>query len=95
MTPDEKIQALERRLKTYAAELEEKDRRLAEKDRQLKEANRLKSEFLARMSHDLRTPMNAIIGYARILLRKLHDSLEPRQYQNLENIQTSAHHLLN
>ena len=88
MTHDEKkIATLERRLSNYAAELEEKDR-------QLKEANRLKTEFLARMSHDLRTPMNAIVGYARILLRKLHNHIEPRQYQNLENIQTSAHHLL-
>ena len=54
-----------------------------------------KSEFLSRMSHDLRTPMNAIIGYTRILLRRSKDALEDRQYRNLENIQTSASNLLN
>ena len=35
---------------------------LEEQNIQIQEANRLKSGFLARMSHDLRTPMNAIIG---------------------------------
>ena len=54
----------------------------------------LKSDFLARMPHDLRTPMNAIIGYTRILLRRAGESLDPRQYRNLENIHTSADHLL-
>ena len=75
--------------------LQERDRELEHKNRELAEANRLKAEFLARMSHDLRTPMNAIIGYTRILMRKLGETVEPRQYQNLENIETSAHHLLN
>jgi signal transduction histidine kinase len=67
---------------------------LEETRRQLEETRRLKTEFLARMSHDLRTPMNAIIGYTRILLRKLQGGIDSRQYQNLENIQTSAYHLL-
>ena len=35
--------------------------------------------FLARMSHDLRTPMNAIVGYTRILQRRLKGSVEERQ----------------
>ena len=65
-----------------------------EQNRQIQEVNRLKSDFLARMSHDLRTPMNAIIGYTRILLRRLTGSVDERQYQNLENIDSSAHHLL-
>tara|TARA_Y100000588_G_scaffold296899_1_gene317504 strand:+ start:358 stop:1149 length:792 start_codon:yes stop_codon:yes gene_type:complete len=75
--------------------LKERDRELEHKENELAEANRLKAEFLARMSHDLRTPMNAIIGYTRILMRKLEETIDPRQYQNLENIETSAHHLLN
>ena len=58
------------------------------------EATRHKSDFLASMSHDLRTPMNAIIGYTRILLRRTKDALDDRQYLNLENIQTSADNLL-
>jgi signal transduction histidine kinase/ligand-binding sensor domain-containing protein len=91
---DQRIDELEQRVHERTRELKEKNQALEEASRQVQEANRLKTEFLARMSHDLRTPMNAIIGYTRILLRRTKDVLEPRQYQNLENIQTSAHNLL-
>ena len=67
---------------------------IQEQNLQIQEANRLKSDFLARMSHDLRTPMNAIIGYTRILLRKTKGALDERQYRNLENVQISANNLL-
>jgi signal transduction histidine kinase len=67
---------------------------LEEKNRQVEQASQYKSQFLSRMSHDLRTPMNAILGYTRILLRKAKDALDERQYRNLENIQLSADHLL-
>ncbi|MFH1568593.1 MAG: HAMP domain-containing sensor histidine kinase [Gemmatimonadota bacterium] len=60
----------------------------------VEEETRNKSEFLSRMSHDLRTPMNAIIGYTRILLRRLKGVIEDRQFRNLQNIQTSADNLL-
>ena len=75
-------------------QLQEKNLALEEANQQIQEATQHKSDFLARMSHDLRTPMNAIIGYTRILLRRAKDALEPRQYRNLENIQVSADHLL-
>ena len=74
--------------------LEKQNRALETANTQVEEANRLKSVFLASMSHDLRTPMNAIIGYTRILLRRAKDALDDRQYLNLENIQTSASNLL-
>jgi len=71
------------------------NRELSEANRQIQRNTRNKSEFLSRMSHDLRTPMNAIIGYTRILTRRLKGAIEDRQYGNLENIQTSASNLLN
>ena len=70
------------------------NQQLAAANRQVQEATRHKSDFLARMSHDLRTPMNAIIGYTRILLRRAKDVLDERQFRNLDNIQISANNLL-
>ena len=70
------------------------NRELRRLNEQLQQVSGYKSDFLARMSHDLRTPMNAIIGYTRILLRRTVDDLDPRMFGNLEHIQTSADHLL-
>lgn len=90
----EQVAELERELRQAREKLAAQEHQLEQARLEVEEANRLKTEFLARMSHDLRTPMNAIIGYARILMRKLEGSIEPRQIQNIENIQTSANHLL-
>lgn len=69
-------------------------RELANKSRQLEIASRHKSAFLANMSHELRTPLNAIIGFTRIVMRRAHERLEPKQYENLEKILTSGQNLL-
>ncbi len=74
--------------------LEEQNQALEEANRQIRVATQHKSAFLARMSHDLRTPMNAIIGYTRILQRRTRDLLDERQQRNLKNIQLSADNLL-
>jgi len=81
-------------VETLSQKTREQYEQIQEQNIQIREANKLKSDFLARMSHDLRTPMNAIIGYTRILLRKSKDALDERQYRNLENVQISANNLL-
>ena len=55
-------------------------------------ANRAKSTFLFNMSHDIRTPMNAIIGYADLASRHLDDSAKLEKY--MENIQGCGQNLL-
>ena len=67
---------------------------LEQANREIEEANQHKSQFLARMSHDLRTPMNAIIGYTRILRRRLADRMDEREARNLGNVETSSQNLL-
>jgi signal transduction histidine kinase len=62
---------------------------------QLEQATLNKSQFLRRMSHDLRSPMNAIIGYTRLLRRRLADRVDEREARNLANIETSSGNLLN
>ena len=55
-------------------------------------ANHAKSTFLFNMSHDIRTPMNAIIGYADLASRHLDDPAKLEKY--MENIQVCGQNLL-
>lgn len=55
-------------------------------------ANHAKSTFLFNMSHDIRTPMNAIIGYADLASRYLDDPAKLKNY--MENIQVCGQNLL-
>lgn len=60
--------------------------------REAEHANKAKSEFLSNMSHDIRTPMNAIVGMTAIATANLDD---PQQVQNcLKKITLSSKHLL-
>ncbi len=72
------------------------ERRRAEVERQARQtaeaASMAKSDFLAVMSHDLRTPLNSILGYAQILLRDA--SLNERYRSAMEVIQHSGGQLL-
>lgn len=55
-------------------------------------ANRAKSVFLSQMSHDIRTPMNAIIGFTQLLQEHAGDRQKVEEYS--EKIMRSGHHLL-
>ncbi|WP_296009718.1 ATP-binding protein [uncultured Adlercreutzia sp.] len=57
-----------------------------------KEANRAKSSFLSSMSHDIRTPMNAILGFSTLIDRDAADEAAVRDYNR--KIATSGQHLL-
>lgn len=77
-----------RRMKRAEEERAEEMASLAE---QAKAASQAKSVFLSSMSHDIRTPMNAIIGFTKIALEKNPD---PSIRKDLEKIEISSHHLL-
>jgi signal transduction histidine kinase len=82
------------------AELEVEIKRHKETERQLRDATetieramQAKSEFLAKMSHELRNPLNSIIGYSEILI----DGLAPNKrqaYEDLSSIREAGHRLL-
>ncbi len=58
----------------------------------VEQSNQAKTAFLASMSHEMRTPLNVIIGLDSIALRD--DDLPQRTRSQLEKINLSAHHLL-
>jgi len=71
-------------------------RRVAEEAierRRLDELNRLKSDFLSRVSHDLRTPLTSIAWSTQNLLDGLAGPIEADQKEYLETVRTSAAHL--
>ena len=53
-----------------------------------------KSDFIARMSHELRAPLNAIIGYSEILLEDSDPTQDPTTVADLERIRSAGHYLL-
>ena len=70
----------------------EQDRILRNALSSAEHANRAKTAFLNNMSHDIRTPMNAIIGFTSLAAEHLDDREIIRDY--LEKISTSGKHLL-
>lgn len=57
-------------------------------------ANRMRSDFLALLSHEFRTPLQAIFGYTELLEREIHGPLNESQRRDLQRIQQSQQHLL-
>jgi signal transduction histidine kinase len=55
--------------------------------------DRIRSEFLAALSHELRTPMNAILGFTDVLLSEAEGPLSPEARENLQVVRTSGQHL--
>ena len=68
------------------------NRALSEAVRAAETANRAKSTFLSNMSHDIRTPMNAIIGFTTLAVSNIDDKNRVRDY--LGKILSSSNHLL-
>lgn len=71
----------------------EKKRLLEDALVQANKANKAKSVFLSNMSHDIRTPMNAIIGFTSLALSHIDNMEQVEEY--LKKIMTSGNHLLN
>ena len=83
----------ERRIQQETLEKERQAKLLLEDAlKKAEKANKAKSDFLSRMSHDIRTPMNAIIGMTE--LAQLHIGDEEKQRDYLNKIASSGAHLL-
>ncbi len=58
------------------------------------ETDRLRSQFLANMSHDLRSPLNSILGFSSLLLRGVDGNLDDEQREMVETIANAGNDLL-
>ena len=103
LVKEEEIKKEKEKAEILSAELKELNRNLedkvAERTKELsiskeiaESANKAKNEFLAKISHEMRTPLTPIIGYSRILLKEINDTSSK---EKLEIIHTSGVKLLN
>lgn len=93
----EELHANQERLTQLNRELEETNRgvlalyaELEERADQLRQAAELKSRFLSYMSHEFRTPLNAILNLSHILLQRMDGELSPEQEKQVTFIRQSA-----
>ena len=84
--------AMERAL--LHAERRKQTLRLRRQAEQLERAMTERSRFFASLSHEIRTPINAVIGYNQLLADGVFGGLSDQQKQAVENVERSADHLL-
>jgi signal transduction histidine kinase len=72
----------------------ERTRELTVANAKLEGASQLKSQFLANVNHELRTPVSAIISYAGLVLSETEDRISQLQKENLQDLLKNAERLL-
>jgi signal transduction histidine kinase len=72
----------------------ERTQELTVANEKLEEASQLKSQFLANVNHELRTPVSAIIGYGHLVLRATEGQISQLQRENLQDLLKNAERLL-
>jgi len=91
----DQLQAGQKKLREANVQLDNKITQLSERNIELFKANKVKSEFLANISHEFRTPLNAILGFAEILREKAGGFNKEKNRRYAENIITGGKNLLN
>jgi len=89
------LQETQEKLRNANKQLDAKIAQLSERNIELFKANKVKSEFLANISHEFRTPLNAILGFAEILREKPEVLEDEKGRRYAENIVASGNRLLN
>jgi len=79
---------------TLETERKQTEQKLIDKTKEVERANQLKSEFLAKMSHKLRTPLNVIMGFSELMLDGVPGEINEEQRQCLDDILSASKHLL-
>ncbi len=87
-------QRLSRENQRLVARLQSANKLLHEANEELKKTTRTKSEHMANMSHDLRTPLNVIIGFSELMLDEVPGKINEEQRRSLNDVLSSGQHLL-
>src|SRR3954469_16267540 len=85
---------LERKIQSATADIAQQNELLRRQAIELEQASALKSQFLANMSYEFRTPLNAMLGYTSMLLQGVAGPLEPPAKRQLSRIESNGRHLL-
>jgi signal transduction histidine kinase len=89
------LQAAQEKLRQANKQLDAKIAELSKRNIELFKANKVKGEFLANISHEFRTPLNAILGFAQVLREKPGLLKKEKAQRYAENIITGGNRLLN
>lgn len=84
---------LERKVRQATAELAKQNELLRRQALDLEQASAAKSQFLANVSHEFRTPLNAILGYSTMLLGGFYGPLAVEQQKTVARIDANSKHL--
>ncbi|MGA1843824.1 MAG: ATP-binding protein [bacterium] len=83
-------QELDRKVQLRTRELEEANEKLRQANIRLTELDRLKSRFLATVSHEIKTPLTSIIGYTNLLTAQDNQRLAKKQIDSLNRIKRNS-----
>ena len=86
---------LEEHSRTLEQKVEERTGELKEANKRLQESDRAKTEFLSVVSHELRTPLAAVLGYAKIINKRLNDVIFPHVRYEDSKVKTSTEKVRN
>lgn len=84
---------LEVKVREATTELAQQNELLRRQALALEQGSAAKSQFLANVSHEFRTPLNAILGYTFMLLEKAYGDLQPEQVRTVSRIDANSRHL--